>query len=889
MFRYLFLVFLLLLPVAVIAQGLGIKGVVIDSGEQLPLPGATVLLTNVSDSLVQEGTITSMTGEFDLSAARGKYALQISFMGYKPFRDTLLIEGEPLALGTITLWEEAALLDEIQVVSQLAPTFQKGDTVLFNPEAFKVSMDATANDLLLKMPGFFEIDGKLMAMGDTIKEVLVDGKRFFGNNVQEALTRISPEMIEEVEVYQYKSDEAKYSGFEDMNGGQTVNIVTRAKKEHLMMGELAAGLGKDERYVGEANFNRYSEKNRLNINGGINNVSAPIKINRGRGQNAISGNEMESKMLGANYGIMGDNDLNVRYNLSDNENENYSTNSREYVAGALQGQANQAESRTQSKSANQMAGIDWSNQANEKFQLRTSVNAGKTSSESRSLTNSSTYMNGKLLNENLRVNSNEVDKNMLGGRINFIRRLNEKGSAISANVNMNVFQNEGDGSLRSETQNEAGEMVQSVDQRSNNNKTNTAYGYGLSYNHALSKKSHLNFGYNYSQRDGESVRKSFNYDEQSGDYTALDTLTSSEFNNASKVHKGKLAFKTGERKSNLYLGINISQTTLESAEVFPETENLKEHFLFFEPQVKYSHETRKKLSMQASYGMSNRNPSLRDLQDIVDNSNPLYISTGNPNLKSSQTHQVSFSIRKSNPVKGTFTSIALRARVTNNKVAQNRVVAQNDTTVLGDYFLPAGGQFSQAVNLDGYYRVSLDGTFSLPFKKLKSKLNMRTGLSYNRTPTIINNVVNHSNRLNMTQNFTLSSNISEKIDFKIVSNSHFSMVDGQSGSASQSNYFTQSSSINLYYNFYKKFIFKTNTNHTYTGASGNLASNSRLYLNLALSTKVFKNNKGEIILTAYDLANHENEINRQVDEFSVSESFSPTLNQFYMLSFVYKI
>ncbi|MCG8580394.1 MAG: outer membrane beta-barrel protein [Bacteroidales bacterium] len=894
MYRYIFIVFVLLLPVAVNSQVHGIKGAVIDSDEQLPLPGATVLLTNVKDSLKQEGTITSMAGEFDLSAPSGKYALHISFMGFKPYRDTLLIDGEPLALGTITLWEEAALLDEIQVVSQLAPTFQKGDTVLFNPDAFKVSMDATANDLLLKMPGFFEIEGKLMAMGDTIKEVLVDGKRFFGNNVQEALTKISPGMIEEVEVYQYKSDEAKYSGFEDMNGGQTVNIVTKAKKQHLKMGQVAAGIGKDDRYVGEADYNRYSEKNRLSLNGGINNVNAPILINRslpsmGGGQATISGNKMENRQLGANYGMMGDNDFNVRYSLSDSDNEKYSTSSREYIAGALNGQANQDESRTNSKRASQRAGLDWSNQANKKFQVRTNFQASSSGSESRSLSNSSTSMNGKLLNENLRINTNDSDNNMLVGRINFIRRLNEKGSAISANVNMNVSQNEGDGSLRSETLNEAGEMVQSVDQRSNNDITNTAYGYGLSYNHALSKKSQLNFGYNYSQRDGESVRKSFNYDEVSGDYTALDTLTSSEFNNASKAHTGKLAFKTGERKSNLYLGVNISQTTLESSEVFPETEHLKEHFLFFEPQVKYSHQTKKKLSLQASYGMSNRNPSLRDLQDIVDNSNPLYISTGNPNLRSSQTHQVSFSMRKSNPVKGTFTSIALRAGVTNNMVTQNRVVAQNDTTVLGDYFLPAGGQFSKAVNLDGYYRVSLNGTFSLPLKKLKSKLNMRTGLSYNRTPNIINNVVDYSNRLNMTQNFTLSSNISEKIDFTLVSNSNFSLVDGQSGSASQSNYFSQRSAINLYYNFYKKFIFKTNTSHTYTGASGSLASNSRLYLNLALSTKVFKSNKGEIILSAYDLANHEDEINRRVDEFSVSESFSPTLNQFYMLSFVYKI
>lgn len=234
-------------------------------------------------------------------------------------------------------------------------------------------------------------------------------------------------------------------------------------------------------------------------------------------------------------------------------------------------------------------------------------------------------------------------------------------------------------------------------------------------------------------------------------------------------------------------------------------------------------------------------------------------------------------------------SLNLRGSMTNDMVAQNRVVAQNDTVILGEYLLPAGGQFSAPVNLDGNFSISMFGTLGLPVTKLKSKLNMRTELGFVNAPNIINNVKSYSKRYSMTQNFTLSSNISDKIDFTLLSNSNFSLVDGRKGSAAQSNYFTQRSGINLYYNFYRKFIFKTNTGHTYTGASGSLASNSRLYLNLSLSTKLFKSNKGEISLSGYDLTNSVDEMHRTVDEFSVSESYQPTLNQFVMLSFAYRI
>ncbi len=871
------------------SQTSGIAGLVIDEKEQLPLPGATILLQNLQDSLVQQGTISAVNGQFTLDAEAGPYALQVSFMGFKAYKDTVELTDSRLDLATIILTENTAVLDEINVVSNLAPTFQRGDTTMYNPEAFKVSMDATANDLMLKMPGFYEADGQLLAMGDTIKEVLIDGKRFFGTNVNEALRSIRPEMIEEIEVYQYKSDEAKYSGFEDDKGGQTINIVTRRQLDRMLVGEVAAGVGADNRYVGEASVNRYNEKNRLNLSGGMNNINVPLKVNQGSPHQTLSGNKMERKNVNANYGLMGDQELNVNYAFKDNQAENVSANSREYVSGATAGQANSSKSESENSSLDHQVRINWTNQTSEKYQLTASADLGSSLRENRGVTSSSTSMNGQLLNTSERLNTNSNETNRLGTQLNFIRRLNDEGSAISANVNIGFTQNEGTGSLLAETKNSSNELVQAVNQVSDNEKTNTSFRYGLSYNQALSSKSNLNFGYAYRHRNGKALKESYDFDEVTGEYAQLDSLTSSDFNNASTVHEGRVAFKTGDKKANLYVGFNVSQTLLESEEVFPKAEQLKERFVFFEPQVKYAFQTSKKVSFQASYGMSSRNPSLRNLQSIVDNSDPLYISTGNPNLKSSNTHQARFSVKKSLVEKGVFMSLNFRASLTNNMVAQNRVVAQSDTIIFDKYLLPAGGQFSAPVNLDGNYRLGLFGTIGLPVNKIKSKLNMRTNIGYTQTPNIINNVKSYSKRFNVGQGVTLSSNISEKIDFTVTSYSSYSFVDSKSGKASQSNYFAQKSGINLYYNFYKKFILKTNTGHTYTGASGSLSSNSRLYLNCSLSSKLFKSNRGEISLSAYDLANREDEMVRYVDDFSVSEQYQPTLNQFVMLSFAYRI
>ena len=299
-------ILLSLLCLMVNGQDMGnINGNVLDGKDKQPLPGATILLTNVTDSIQPEGTISGMDGTFSISVPKGKYEITVSFLGFNKYLDTLLVNKGSLALKDIVLYEEKSLLEEINVISSMAPTFQKGDTTFFNPDAFKVNLDATANDLLMKMPGFYRLEGKLMAMGDTIKEVLIDGKRFFGSDVGQALDMIPPKIIEKIEVYQYKSEASKRSGFEESTEGKTVNVVTNLDRKSFIRSELSAGIGKEERYAGNGYYNRFKEKNQLGIDAKKNNVQVPMKINRGSGQNSISGNEQNNNNIGGFYSIRG--------------------------------------------------------------------------------------------------------------------------------------------------------------------------------------------------------------------------------------------------------------------------------------------------------------------------------------------------------------------------------------------------------------------------------------------------------------------------------------------------------------------------------------------------------------------------------------------------------
>lgn len=343
-----------------------IVGMVIDKQQRLPLPGAAVVLTMANDTSFLNGTISGADGTFSLDVENQKYFMTVSFLGYNELRDTITVHNRGIDMGMIELSEQKSLLKEVKVLGRMTTTLQKGDTTSYNPDAFKVNMDATTNDLLLKMPGFYSVDGKLMAMGDTIREVLVDGKDFFEDDLASALELIPPKIIRNIEVYPYQSKEAKHGGFEENEDGKTINIVTNLDSKAFVKSELALGLGKEDRYSAKGYYSRFMQSNRINAYADRNNVQVPLRINRGNSQLSISGNDSENNSLGANFGLSGKMVLNANYALRDTKSDMYSSSNREYVAGALLGQTSQQDNNSNKESNSQQFGLRIGSKKNKK-------------------------------------------------------------------------------------------------------------------------------------------------------------------------------------------------------------------------------------------------------------------------------------------------------------------------------------------------------------------------------------------------------------------------------------------------------------------------------------------------------------------------------------------
>ena len=298
----LFIVFLFL-SLSAYSQSFPIKGTVKDERKNDVMPFVNILLLSASDSSQVSGSVTDIDGNFELSSIRrGSYILRIQFIGYRDLIKVIELT-EPLNMGNLYIREEAQDLNEVVVQARRSTGEQKGDTTLFNADAFKTMKDASAQALIEKLPGVSSDGGVLQAQGENIAQILIDGKPFFGNDVTAALQNIPAEMIQSIEIFDQLSEKAQLSGFDDGERQKTINIITRPDRRKGQFGKTTVGYGTDDRYLGGASVNIFDEDTRLTFTGLSNNVNILNYSADPNAQTNASPQEgvITTNLFGANY------------------------------------------------------------------------------------------------------------------------------------------------------------------------------------------------------------------------------------------------------------------------------------------------------------------------------------------------------------------------------------------------------------------------------------------------------------------------------------------------------------------------------------------------------------------------------------------------------------
>ena len=887
------------------AQGHAVSGTVSSAFYKETLPGASVVLLRLTDS-VSTATGTDQNGSFKFQVvAAGLYSLQVNYLGHKTLTTAVRVQNTAVNLGQLMLEEAANAIKEIEVVGRVPLGEQKGDTTVFNAAAFKVAADASAEDLVTKLPGVTIVDGKVQAQGEEVRQVLVDGKRFFGEDANTALRNLPAEVIENIEIFEKKSDQAEFSGFDDGDRAKTINIVTKKNRRQGQFGKASVGVGPDGKYMAGTSMNIFKGDRRFTINGLVNNINmqdysvgeAPGGGMRGRrgGGAGIS----TTKTFGLNYSDQWGQKIEAsgNYNYSNARNENNRLSFRDYFDSRWYGQQNSDSSRNTSQNENHQFNLRVDYRINDRNRLLITPRLNIQRNESFSNTSgisvfdqdSTTefYDRAILTTTNNLSNADSYSYN-LSNNINFSHRFDTPSRTFSVGLNTGYTINDGN-TFRITNVVDFDQPDRSIylNQQIKSGRNGLNWRGNVAFSEPVGEKARVQAEYAISNRFEDSERLA--YDLEGTDYSVLNGRLSNSFESAYLTHQAKTSYRYNSDKLRVQLEAQYQAATLQNEQEFPNVYQINRTFHNLLPTAQVEYKFSKTKNIQLDYRTSTNAPSVTQLQEVIDNTNPLRFRTGNAGLVQAYQNSVNLRYRSFDTETNKVFSFFITAAVTDDYITNSTLeLEKEDKSWLG--FEPStGAQFSRPVNLDGNWSARSFMSYGQPLNFIKSNLNLTGSMGYNKTPGLFNNQQFFSTATNYGLGGSLSSNISQNVDFNLSTNASFNVVTNTLRTNQNNNYYNQSTQLRANLRFFNGFVYRTELSHQLNAGLSTGYNTNYTLLNMSISKKVFKNQKGEVSLSVNDLLEQNVSIQRTVSETFVQDVQSTVLQRFFMLTFSYNI
>ncbi|MDP2384885.1 MAG: TonB-dependent receptor [Bacteroidota bacterium] len=893
------------------AQTHKVKGIVIDKSDTSKIPGAAVVLTNISDTTFRYGTSTSDSGTFEINnVLPARYKLKVTLISYISYQQVVEVTNTDLLLPPLMLSSNEKLLKQVDVVGTVARVEIKGDTIQYNADAYKTHQDATAEDLLKKMPGVTTDGNTVKVNGQEVKKILVDGKPFFSNDPSATLKNLPADIVGNVQVFDQQSDQAQFTGFRDGNEEKTINLNTKKGMNVGRFGKVYGGYGTDNKYNGGFTFNNFNGSRRISIIGMSNNINQQnfsisdimsVMSNSGNqgGGPPMPGSGDASFFTGQQNGITKTNAIGLNYNdtwgkkirvsgnyfFNNTDNNANSTITRNYyTSNGLQ--YNQT-SDTRTKNTNHKVNfkfeyfIDTINKLTITPRL-TLQDYKKTSSQlGRNLIGGEELIS--TTNSNNIANANAYNFN---NDILFQHRFTKKGRTISLNINTQLNNNKGDGEYNSiNTFGDSLDASQIIDQQYTTQGNSTTLGANLSYTEPLGKNSQLLFSYrpSYTQNFSNKTTNNINSD---GSYTQLDTFLSNKFNNSYYIQRGGISYKLNKSKTLFSLGADVETVELKGNQTYPQNLSVQRNFLNILPTASLNYSFDKMANMNITYRASTKNPEISQLQNTIDVSNALFVKAGNPQLKQSYDNSLTIRFMKRIPEKERHLMFFIVGNHTNNYISNSTYILNKDTTVQ-NVFINAGRQLITPTNLNNYYNLRAFGIFGFPIKAIKSNFNFNAGYTLTNTPALINNKINYSLSNSANAGVYLSSNVSQYLDFSIAYNANYNVVTNSLQTQSNSNYFNHTATFKANYILLKRIVLSSDINqYYYKGLSASFDQTFSLW-NASAGYKFLKNRSLEAKVSIYDILNQNRSVSRTITETYTEDNRTQTLNRYLMLTLTY--
>lgn len=935
-------ILLFILFTNLLAQNNSVTGVIVDSLSRTPLYGASVTLSTTNNVLL-DGIATDSKGKFTLDQIRtGIYLLKVSNVGYKTHQQRIEIKSGLLHLKIIRLSVADVKLGEVQVIDKPPLVIMKKDTTEFMADAIQTNKDATAEELIAKMPGVVVRDGKVQAQGEDVKNVLVDGKPFFGDDPNAVLKNIPAEVVERIQVFDKQSEQAEFTGFNDGNTTKTLNIVTRINFRNGTFGKLTGGYGDQERFASGGNINFFKERQKITLLGQLNNTNEqnfasedllgvmsggggrnfggggqPRMGGRGGGGRSGGGGMggggftgrdggnsaseflvdtknglTKTKAAGFNYADSWDqrNEFNASYFFNTTDNNSGTITNRDYFGSSSGTQKYFEDNQANSKNTNHRFNLrlDYQIDSLNSILIRPRVTIQQNDGESKILGNTTSGVSN--LNSIENFNTSNLSAVDASSQFLYRRRFETRGRTVSVRFNASYKKNDGDKRLYSENlyyDNAA--LSDTIDQSSKLAKNGFGGSANLAYTEPVSENGMLQFNATYSLSKDESDQKTFSISNLDQTYSKLENALSNVYDKNSRVQNYGLSYnhRMNELMVMLNVAYNISRLTNE--QTFPYTSSTGRTFYSILPSVMVRYGISRAQNLMFNYRANNNEPSVEQLQNVLDNSNPLQLSVGNPNLAQDSRHNLSlrYTLTDSESMSAFF--ILLNGTYTDNYIGYKTILAETKPITYRGIVLNPGTQLRTPENFNGYYNLRTMLTYTIPVAFLKSNINLSANVGLTRTPNMINDVSNFSKNTTVGGGFVVNSNFSKELDFSISSNVTSNNVKNTSQASLDQTYLNVRSRAKFYWIIWAGIVFQTDFEHRYQGGLGTGYDPNSYLWNMYIGKKLFSEDQGELRITFYDILNKSNNTQRTTNDYYIEDTRTNVIGRYFLVSFIYNL
>ncbi len=901
-------------------QSITLKGKLSDKADKSSLSAATIKLTLQKDSNNTRMVITDKSGNFAFNNLEaGAYTLFITHSGYEKIQQKINIQASNNTAIPFSLSKLPTDLTGVTIVSKAAPVRMKVDTTEFSASQFKVNPDATAEDLIKKLPGIvIDKSGNVTTMGEQVKKVTVDGRDFFGDDATAALKNLPADVIDKIQVFDKLSDQAAFTGFDDGNSTKAINIVTKAGMRNGQFGRVYAGYGTDNRYAAGGNMSFFKKDRRISLVGLFNNVNQQnfssedlLGVtssgggnrgggNRGGGGRGGGGNNF---MVGQQTGISSTNAFGINY--SDKWGKKLDVSGSYFFNNSNTG--NDQSSNTQSLVNNQFndqSVISTSKNYNNRFNLRMEYKIDEKNSlmftpsfsfqknnSFNELDGASYFIKTSPISTQRSTTSASTSGYNSNNNLLFRHSFAKKGRTISLNLSAGLNHKSGNTYLNSvnDYYDTSGVRVIATDQLKDQLVNGNTFSASVVYTEPIGKKGQLQLNYNPSVSKNKSDLETFNYDHSNNKYSLFDTGYSNKFNSTQASQSVGVSYRVGDRDNMFSVGGTYKYLKLTSDQLFPMAVSVNKPFNNFLPNLMWRKKISAKSTINIMYRASTNPPSISQLQNVIDNSNTLMVTSGNPDLKQqvSNTLSTRYTFSNTKTSKSFFANLFLQQA--SNYVANATYIAKSDSALSPAITLHRGSQLTKPVNLDGFVSVRSLLTYAMPVKFIKSNLNLNAGMTYSKLPGLNNKVSTTSNNYTYNGGLGISSNISQYIDFNVSYNASVTNTKNSADASNNTNYTTQSAALQL--NLLSKKGWFVQNDLSYTGYSGLGAGYNQQFVlwNAGIGKKFLKNQAGELKLSVFDLLKQNQSITRTVDPSFIEDVRNQVLQQYFLLTFTYKL